>query len=334
MDLRKYIKNDRKMLEEGIALIRSNHLFYQPFILADDVEVGEGRNFCEAYADVKTVFDLNVYAPNANVGDRRQATDLASFRQYNSEYRAIYDHLADIISKQFSGSVKDLTFAEIGTNTGLNLFNMAVRGAKKCYGYDWNDMNPVFSWLNKVLGTNVEFQQGTYNNLIHRFDGGIDVPEVDVMINTIFTNHQCDPLQFLCYICDRARKGVFLWALTNPDTDECTVIYPSAPPHEILDTERPFPLYFNNDVRISEKLLKLSLRRLGFGQCEVITPYMPGAKWANFQAGFRMYYATRTSDVKSAYWQMRGKEGKTSLRQIQTADSRGIWKKIKRRIAA
>lgn len=189
MDLRSYIQSDHKKLEEGVALIRSNHLLYQPFILADDIEVGEGRNFCEDYADVKTVFDLNVYAPKANVGSRRQATDLTSFRQYNGEYRAIYNHLADIITSHFSGSVEGLTFAEIGANTGLNLFNMAVRGAKKCYGYDWNDMNPVFSWLNSLLGTDVEFQQGVYNNLIHRFDGSIDVPEVDVMINTIFTNH-------------------------------------------------------------------------------------------------------------------------------------------------
>jgi hypothetical protein len=30
------------------------------------------------------------------------------------------------------------------------------------------------------------------------------------MMNTIFTNHQCDPLQFLAYICDRAKVGVFL----------------------------------------------------------------------------------------------------------------------------
>lgn len=101
--------------------------------------------------------------------------------------------------------------------------------------------------------------------------------------------------------------------------------------HEILDMARPFPLYFNNAVNISEKLLKLSLRRLGFGECEVIKPYLPSVKWTNFQAGFHMYYATRTSDVKSAYWQMRGCEETAGLHRKQPQES-GLWGKIKRRM--
>ena len=347
MDLRRYIQNDREKLAEGIALIRSNHLFYQPFILADDIEVGEGRNFCEHYADVHTVFDLNVYAPNADVGDRQQATDLASFRQYNAEYRAIYEHLADIIDRAVGG-IEGKSFAEIGTNTGLNLFNMAVRGAKECHGYDWSDMNPVYNWLNKVLGTDVRFQQAAYNNLTHEFDNGIDVPEVDVMINTIFTNHQCDPLQFLSYICDRARKGVFLWGLVDPDTDSCSVIYPSSPPHDILNTVRPFPLYFNNGVCVTEKLLMLTFKQLGFAKCEVIEPFMPGPKWDNFQSGFRMYYATRTSDVKSAYWHRKNhrsnvpepirpeiiKPDTISVSKLPTTHGTSLWAEIKRNVGA
>jgi hypothetical protein len=299
MDLRPYIKN-KAQLEQGIALIRKNDLFYQPFILADDVEVGEGQNFADRYANVNNVFDLNVYAPNANVGERKQAPDLTYFRKCNAEYRALYTHVLDIICKQFDNNISKLTFGEIGCNTGLNLFNLAVRGAKGCAGYDWNNMSDVFSWLNRVLGTKVTFRQGTYDNLYHRFNA-LDIPEVDVMLNTVFTNHQCDPLQFISYICDRARKGVFLWALTEKD-DKCAVHYPAEPPHEILDTQRKFPLYFNNDVRLSEKLLLLTLKRLGFGEVQVLDRFVPGPKWDYFQQGFNMYYAKRTSAVKSAYW--------------------------------
>lgn len=300
MDLRPYIKN-KELLDRGVALINSNDLFYQPFILADDIEVGEGQNFADRYANVSGVFDLNVYAPKANVGNRTQAKDAAYFRKCNAEYRKIYEHLAEIICKQFKNNINDLTFAEVGCNTGLNLFNLAVRGAKKCYGYDWNNMSNVFNWLNDVLGSDVEFQHGAYDNLHHKFQG-LDVQEVDVMINTVFTNHQCDPLQFLSYICDRARKGVFLWMLTEKD-DKCAIYYPPAPPHEILDTQRKFPLYFNNDVRLSENLLLLTLKRLGFGDVQVLDRFVPGEKWDYFQHGFNMYYARRTSEVRSAYWE-------------------------------
>lgn len=300
MDLRQYINNKAK-LDQGIELIKKGDLFYQPFILADDVEVGEGQNAADRYAGVSTVFDLNCYAPNFDVGARKQPSDLKYFRSCNEDYRRIYNYVADTICKQFNNDISQLSFAEIGCNTGLNLFNLAKRGAAKCKGYDWNDMSDVFRWLNSILGTNVEFQRGTYDNLYHNFNGGT-VEEVDVMINTVFTNHQCDPLQFICFLCDRARKGAFLWALTEKD-DKCAIHYPAAPPHDILDTGRKFPLYFNNDVRLSEGLLLLALKRLGFGDVQIVERFVPNDKWNYFQQGFSMYYATRTSDVKSAYWQ-------------------------------
>jgi len=190
MDLRPYLRDKPELLNKGVELIKSSHLFYQPFILSDDIEVGEGRNMCESYADVNSVFDLNVYAPNLDLGSRKKAQDLPQFRRYNEEYRSIYNYITSVICKQFNGDISNLSFAEIGTNTGLNLFNLALNGAKKCYGYDWNDMTPVFDWLNQVLDTNVQFTQSNYNNLYHRLDNLIDAPEVDVMINTVFTNHQ------------------------------------------------------------------------------------------------------------------------------------------------
>ena len=42
-----------------------------------------------------------------------------------------------------------------------------------------------------------------------------DVPEVDVMLNTVFTNHQFDPMQFIAYCCDRSKKAVFFWSLMD-----------------------------------------------------------------------------------------------------------------------
>ena len=171
MDLRPYIKT-KTQLYRGVDLIRQNLLFYQPFILSDHIEVGEAQNLCDNYKDSTSVFDNNVYAKDINFGDRKLATDLARFRKLNDEYRSMYNYICDTICKQFNGDIKELTFGEIGCNTGLNLFNLAVRGAKECNGYDWNNMSGVFSWLNDILQTNVKFTVGTYDNLQHRFKGG------------------------------------------------------------------------------------------------------------------------------------------------------------------
>jgi hypothetical protein len=272
-------------------------LGYQPFILADDVEVGEGLNLCRNYEGVETPHDMNCYAPHHNVGNRKQPHDVAMFHQRNEEYRQIYGYICDQIEAH--AGVEGLTFAEIGCNTGLNLFNLAKRGAKACYGYDWNNMKPVFSWLNGMLDTDVMFHMGTYSNLKHEFVGA-NVAEVDIMVNTVFLNHQCDPLQFLSFICDRARKGVFLWVLVEGD-GQCGLFYPETPLHDILETDRPFPLFFNNGIGISESLLRISLARLGFEKFVPIQRFEPGPDWANFQRGFRMYYAARTSSLRSAY---------------------------------
>jgi hypothetical protein len=207
MDLRPYIKN-KTQVENGISLIKSKHLCYQPFIISDEIEVGEGQNFCDHYKDVTSVFDLNVYAKDIDLDGRKTAPDKDYFRACNAEYRYLYDFITESLQPLIP-ALNTLEFAEIGCNTGLNLFNMAHAGAKSCVGYDWNQMQPVFSWLNDVLGTNVKFQQGVWDNLQHKFSN-MDIPEVDIMMNTIFTNHQCDPLQFLAYICDRAKVGVFL----------------------------------------------------------------------------------------------------------------------------
>jgi hypothetical protein len=304
MDLRPFIKTSEQ-LETGLALIRSGHLFYQPFILADDLEVGEGQNLHDEYEDALSLQDMNVYAPRYDLSDRRQPANLDWFRKCNAEYRQIYEYIADRICELSGQSLGELTVAEIGCNTGLTLFNLAIRGAKACHGYDWNDMNPVFDWLNGLLGTQVHFQRGNYNNLMHRFNE-LDVDEADIMVNTIFTNHQCDPLQFLCYLCDRARKGIFLWALVDAEVNEPCILYPAPPDHhEIMPNDRPFPLYFYNGVALSERLLLLAFERLGFGQV-IHLPKLPlTGGWQRFQEGFRLYYAKRTSDVRSAYWTAR-----------------------------
>ncbi len=299
MDLRPYIKNTRQF-NQAIELIKANTLCYQPFILHDDLEVGEGQNLVDRYINVESVFDLNVYARDIDLGGRKLVTDKDYFRKCNAEYRELYDFIKNTIYDFNNKDLSDLSFAEIGCNSGLNLFNLAKMGAKHCVGYDWNNMGPTFNWLNEILGTNVEFVQGTWDNLLHNFTTK-DIPEVDIMINTVFTNHQCDPLQFLAYICDRAKKGVFLMVLMD-GSEEGAVLSYSAERNDILENDSKFPLNFNNCVAISKNLLECSLKKLGFGEITEAYPSVSNLKWSFFTRGFRTFYATRTADVKSAYW--------------------------------
>lgn len=296
MDLRPYIKS-QDQLDRGIELIRKNLILYQPYILHDDVEVGQGQLEIDHYKDSKSVFDLNVYAKGFDVGSRRQPADKDYFRQCNAEYSKIYDFIAQTIYDLNGQDLTRLSIAEIGCNSGLNLFNLAMKGAGQCKGYDWNDMTPAFDWLNEVLGVKVEFKQGIWDNLFHKFSTS-EIPEVDVMINTIFTNHQCDPLQFLAYICDRSRKAVFLLMLINK-YDTMTIKYGDG--GGMFDFQSPFPLNYNNAVSVSRSLLEDSLKRLGFGEIVELSPPV-GRGLSSFVQSFRMFYAKRTDDTRSAYW--------------------------------
>lgn len=328
MDLRPYIKNEEQ-LTRGVEFVRSGQLFYQPFILAGDVEVGEGQNQHDDYRGVTAITDYNAYAPRYKLGNRKPPSDPAFFRKCNQEYRDIYSYVADQICTLAGGSIEKYTIGEIGCNTGLNLFNLAQRGAKSCYGYDWNDYSAFFGWMNGLLGTNVHFKQGVYDNLYHHFKNGVDVEEVDIMINTVFTNHQCDPLQFLAYLCDRARKGVFLWALIHSGHKDAAVLYTSDIAGDILPKDRPFPLSFYNGVVLTEPLLRVSLKYLGFSELEPIDKFVPSPAWDRFQEGFRMYYARRTENVKSAYW---GSKSPTDGRSRGTNRRSGLFQSLRRKL--
>src|SRR3989442_15504017 len=96
-------------------------------------------NQCDRYVGVESIFDLNVYAKGIDLAPRKQPADFQWFHRCNQEYRQIYDFVCEQICTNVGRDISNLSFAEIGCNTGLNLFNLASRGAKECYGFDWND---------------------------------------------------------------------------------------------------------------------------------------------------------------------------------------------------
>ena len=346
MDLRKYIKTEED-LQKAIYFISNGILFYQPFIIHDNIIVGEARNFIKEYSDVDNIYDYNLYAKgfpeleNINGVKRNLISEEEKdfFIKINNEYDYLYDFFINEIIKELDEPLRNLSFAEIGSNSGMTLLKLCEKGAKECYGYDWTDYGQLYSWYKKLLNVNIKFQQCGWDNLYHRilkkneysFNNNnyifeemfyrrdinlktYDIPEVDVMINTVFTNHQFDPLQFISYCCDRSKKMVFFWVLVDTDNpDNCSLSFPESSPHEkiIPSEDRDFPLNFNNHVRFTEKLFCNTLFQCGFGEVKKITPevskdfYNFGiGSWNNkiTNGGWRFFIGKRTSDIKSAFY--------------------------------
>lgn len=300
MDLRPYLSVKPALFQQGVKLVRNGEFWYQPFILADGFEVGEGQNLADRYQGCQSLFDWNVYLSKEHLGawdgKRVLAPDPVHFARSNQRYRLCYERIADTVAKNVELSSSSVL--ELGCNTGLNLFNLAVRGAKNCVGVDWTDYTKQFKWLNETLGTDVKFQRGIYDNVAHRLDR--DPGEFDVVINTVFLNHQSDPLHCLSYLADRARNGLFLWILLN-DSPNMDLRYGDVSGVHDLGSGKPFPLSFHNDVTVSRSLLSESFRRLGFGNVSYLPePTDPESAPPTGLAPFTMLYAERTSNVKSA----------------------------------
>jgi SAM-dependent methyltransferase len=309
MDLRPHLKDRPQLLAEGLELIKQRDLWYQPLILADGIEVGEGQNLFDRYRSCQDLFDWNVYLSDEHRHHWAQvrgklAADPRHFRRTNAIYRAFYDRVAGIIAEHVD--VAGASFLEIGCNTGLNLFNVAVRGARRCTGVDWTNHAPVIDWLNRVLGTDVRFIAAGYDNLTHTLPDA--VPEADVVINTVFMNHQCDPLQFLCCLADRARRGVMLVVLLDGDPAERSISFGEVSGIHDLGAGKPFPLSIHNNVRLSKAMLSDALRGLGF------EPSFPDPhdgvrfrelkrklRWLKGMEGFTMVYGARVRETRSAY---------------------------------
>jgi hypothetical protein len=303
MDLRPYLVGRDDLLREGITLVQGGRLWYQPFILADGIEVGEGQNLADLYGGCQSIFDGNVSLSPEHRGlwenNPRKLTPVPEyFSECNDRYRLCYKRLADIIASQVD--LPSSSILEIGCNSGLTLFYLATMGAKHCRGADWTDYGDVFAWLNRVLGTDVQFRRNTYDNLAHRFS--MPIEPADVVVNTVFLNHQSDPLHCLSALADLAEKGLMLWILLNEDV-HMSVRYGDVAGVHDLGAERSFPLSLHNDVTISKQLLLTSLRRLGFGKAEFFPqpesgPLVP----PKAVAPLSLVYATRTNDVRSALW--------------------------------
>jgi SAM-dependent methyltransferase len=256
-----------------------------------------------------SIFDHNVFAASAykallKKSGRKFAENLEYFRACNQRYRLWYVRLAEYID--LHADLSHSSVLEIGCNTGLLLFYVAKMGASECIGVDWTDYASEFCWLNNVLNTNVAFYQSQYDNLAHRFDTKISI--ADVVVNTVFLNHQSDPLHCLATLADHARKGLMLCVLSH-ESLRMDLRFGTVEGLHDLGARRRFPLSLHNDVSISKPLLLWSLRELGFNKVEFFPQPEcgPNAPPKAIQP-FLVVYATRTNESRSALFQQSRRE--------------------------
>ena len=158
----------------------------------------------------------------------------------------------------------------------------------------------------------------------------VEVPQSDVVINTVFLNHQCDPIQLLCYLADHARQALFLWVLLDNRGNELSIRFGQVSGIHDLGAGKPLPLSFHNDVRISTSLLRNCLQQLGFGEIEFVEfPPVEDDLMPTSLRAFRMVWARRTEIRPSAYETVRRKmeaaerEEKRLRRSLDSAEREG-----------
>lgn len=259
MDLRSFIRTQADILEAK-ALIVQEHFFYQPFRIADDLEVGGGYEFVNrrpgagmvywpAYEDERERFS----------GPRLKPVDPVlepEFRAANEGLRQQYDGFIDQICRHVS-DIKTKSVADIGCNNGYMPVSFALRGVRDTVGYDQTDHSGGFRFLNRLLGTNSRFIHAGYDLV----DGTIPgCPAHDVVISMSILQHMPEPFRHLHFLRSITREALFL--MTNVwDDDEYLIRYGEP---NVIFRDFAFPWCFDNSIYLSEKLLRKALEKAGF----------------------------------------------------------------------
>jgi hypothetical protein len=257
MDLRPLVRSPADV-HEAKSLIVQEHFFYQPFRIADDLEVGGGYEFIRrspgagmvywpAYEGERGRFP----GPPIKTIDQALAAD---FRAANAALRQVYDGFVN----QICAHVPDIgsrSVADVGCSNGYMPVSLALRGPGTV-GYDQNDHSGCFRFLNRLLGTRARFEHARYDLV----DGAIPGCSVhDIVISMSVLQHVAEPFRHLHFLRSITRHALFL--MTNVwDDDEYLVRY--GEPNTTSDFA--FPWCFDNSVYLSEKLLRKSLEKAGF----------------------------------------------------------------------
>jgi SAM-dependent methyltransferase len=239
MDLRRF------GLTRDQALQGARLLDYQPFVLADDIQTGVAYEWLYPQeAGSRYVAFRKAMSP----------TEWEHFGEANAALRRMYDEWIEEICR---AAPQAATALDIACSSGYFLQKLALQGYRDCVGYDVLDKTEAFAFLNGVLGTGTRFVRQPYNSWTHTIPG---CRPADVVIASAILLHISDPLYFLKFLGDMAKKLLFLFTRVV-EAEEYVVVYGTP---NMYDKDAPFPLGFDNNNFISTGLLEYSLRQVGF----------------------------------------------------------------------
>jgi hypothetical protein len=258
MDLRSLVRTQADV-REAKSLIVQEHFFYQPFRIADDLEVGGGYEFIYRRPGAGMVY----WPAYERERDRFPGPPLktidpvlvSEFQAANDGIRKVYDGFIEQISGHIA-AIQSKSFADVGCFNGYMPVGFALRGARQAVGYDQHDHSGSFRFLNRLLGTNARFVHGRYDFV----DGAIAGCALhDIVISMSVLQHMTEPFRHLHFLRSITREALFL--MTNVwDDDEYLMRY--GEPNATSDFA--YPWCFDNSVYLSEKLLRKALEKAGF----------------------------------------------------------------------
>lgn len=258
MDLRSLVRTQADV-QEAKSLIVHDRFFYQPFRIADDLEVGGGYEFINRRPGAGMIYWPGYEGERERFpGAPLKTIDpvlVSEFRVANDAMRKVYDGFIDQICAQVA-DIRSKSVADIGCLNGYMPVSFALRGARQAVGYDQDDRSGSFRFLNRLLGTNARFVQGRYDFV----DGAIPrCPAHDVVISMSVLQHMTEPLRHLHFLRSITREALFL--MTNVwDDDDYLMRY--GEPNAI--SRYAYPWCFDNSIYLSEKLLRKALQKAGF----------------------------------------------------------------------
>ncbi len=263
---------------------------YQPFVFADDLEVGAGYEFCNGEGSGM------VYWPTLSPKLLEKFPDIerfiisnevkTQFTEANQRLRVMYDTFIDEICTHI-GDLSNTTFADIGCNSGYFPLSFSLRGAKEAVGFDRGNFSKCFNLLNKILGTNAEFINRHYDGRTQTIPG---CKSYDVVTSIAVICHLSDPLQHLAFLGSIARKAIFIWTPITDDEDYCIRF---GEPNKYYKFDG-FPFCFDNITRPSARLLRKSLELMGFTKINEISN-KDGGMPDSFYKSHKAFLAIRSS---------------------------------------
>jgi hypothetical protein len=264
MDLTKYGLTDSQR-ELAKQQILSGLFFYQPFKLANDLEVGVGMDFNGEQEglgttwcpEMETLTEQHHYLRKALV----KPEDLEKFRMSNQRLDQTYINFVDFVCDNLPGH-KDMTVAEIGSCQGYFPLAFAERGVKRAVGYDRENYSKTVELLNDITGQNTEFKLSEYNPYKKELPGE---EEFDLVMSIATLVHLSDPLDHLALLGRMAKKALFVW--TTAEKNEDMMIRYRSFNRYYKDAQFPYCFDLNT---MTSGLVKNSLKLMGFNEIREI----------------------------------------------------------------